>query len=119
MARLPHADQSRLPMPRLDPRRADCARPGAAGRSRKTLDRAEGNWNPGVAELLLQVADDRAGTLSRTRSVHPVDEAEEHAAPFEGRGTHHAFGVGVLRLNGKLFLRAGCSWLTALITIED
>ena len=33
MARLSHADQSRLPLPRLDPGRADRARPGAVPRS--------------------------------------------------------------------------------------
>ena len=54
--------------------------------------------HPGVAELLLQVADDGAGAVSRARSVHPVDEAEEHAAPPEGRGADHAPGAGVLRL---------------------
>ncbi len=52
----------------------------------------------GVAELLLQVADDGPGTLSRARSVHPVDEAEEHPAPSEGRRDDHAPGAGVLRL---------------------
>ena len=38
------------------------------------------------------------GLISRTRFVYSVDEAEEHAAAFEGRGIDHAFGVGVLRL---------------------
>ena len=52
----------------------------------------------GVAQLLLQVADDRARPVSRARSLHSVDEAEEHAAPLEGRRTDHAPGAGVLRL---------------------
>ena len=30
------------------------------------------------------------GAVSRARSVHPVDEAEEHAALHEGRGADHA-----------------------------
>ena len=51
-----------------------------------------------MAELLLQVSDDRAGTLSRARSIYPADEAEEHSAAPEGRGTHYALGAGVLRL---------------------
>src|ERR1700683_4027615 len=98
MAGLSHADQSRLPVPRLDSRRAHRARSGPAGRSRKTLDSAEGNRNSGVAELLLQVSNDGAGALSRARSLHSVDETEEHAAIFERRGTDHAPGPGVLRL---------------------
>ncbi len=54
--------------------------------------------HPGVAELLLQVADDRAGALSRARFVHSADEAEEHAAALEGRRTDYASGAGILRL---------------------
>ena len=53
----------------------------------------------GVAELLLQVSDDCARALSRARSVHSVDEAEEHAAPPARRRTDHAPGAGVLRLS--------------------
>ena len=52
----------------------------------------------GMAELLLQVAHDRARPLSRARSVHSADEAEEHTAAFEGRRADHAPGAGVLRL---------------------
>ena len=65
--------------------------------------RARAAWpgHPGVAELLLQVADDGARPLSRARSVHPVDEAEEHAAALEGRGADHAPGPGVLRLRNS------------------
>ena len=67
-------------------------RPGA------TRARVEGTRHSGMAQLLLQVADDRARSVSRARSVHPVDEAEEHPAPSAGRGTDHASGTGILRL---------------------
>ena len=53
--------------------------------------------HPGVAELLLQVADDAPRAVSRARPVHPVDEAEEHPAPPDGRGDDHAPRAGVLR----------------------
>ena len=65
----------------------------------------EGTGNPGMAELLLQVADDCAGTLSGARSVHPVDEAEEHAAPPEGRGTDYPPRPGILRLRTRFATR--------------
>ncbi len=48
---LPDADQGRLPLPRLDPRGAARARPGAVQRPRPA--RRAGR-HPGVAELLLQ-----------------------------------------------------------------
>ena len=38
------------------------------------------------------------GSLSRARSLHPADEAEEHASLHEGRGDDHAPRTGVLRL---------------------
>ena len=38
----------------------------------------------GVAELLLQVADDGRRPVSRARPVHPVDEAEEHLRHLMG-----------------------------------
>ncbi len=53
----------------------------------------EGNRHSGVDELLLQVSDDRSGTLSRARSVHPDDEDEEHPAPHQGRGADHPPGL--------------------------
>ncbi len=59
---------------------------------------AEASRHSGVAELLLQVADDGGGALSGARSVYPVDEAEEHAAAHHGRGSDHAPGARVLRL---------------------
>src|ERR1700730_8996606 len=105
MARLSDADQSRFPVPRLDPGRADRTRPGAADGSRETLHSIAGAGNSGVVKLLLQVSYVGTGPLSRARSVHSVDEAEEHPAALEGRGTDHASGAGVLRL--------GCSKLNA------
>ena len=48
----------------------------------------------------------RAGALSRARSVHSADEAEEHAALVEGRGIDHAFGAGILRLSFEMEGRA-------------
>src|SRR5208282_5120387 len=91
--------------------------------------------HPGMAKLLLQVADDRARPLSRARSVHPADEAEKHAAPLERRRADHAPGAGVLRLarvarapspaflrtggksaafNGRIVERIGCRRLLPL-----
>ena len=52
----------------------------------------------GVAELLSEVAANRRGTLSGARSVHPVDEAEEHASSHHGAGADYAPGAGILRL---------------------
>src|SRR5882672_11883787 len=63
--------------------------------------------NPGVAELLLQEPDARRGPLSGARSVHPVDEAQEHAAVPERRGPDNPFGDGVLRL-GNIPNPIGC-----------
>jgi hypothetical protein len=82
VARLPDADQGRLPVPRLDPGGADRARPGAVhgpGAARRPARHA------GVAELLLQEPDDGARALPRARPVHPAHEAEEHAALDDGR----------------------------------
>ncbi len=61
-------------------------------------ERTAGARHSGVAELLLQVAHDRARPLSRARPVHPIHEAEEHAAPPAGRGPDHAPGPRILRL---------------------
>ena len=54
--------------------------------------------HPGVDQLLLQVPNDCARTLSRTRSVYSTDEVEKHPAPFARRRIDHAPGVGILRL---------------------
>ncbi len=94
----PDADQGRLPLPRLDPGRAYRARPRAVPRSGEALAGTARHRHPGVAQLLLQIADDGRGPLSRARPVHPVDEAEEHPPPPEGRRDDHAPGAGVLRL---------------------
>ena len=55
------------------------------------------NRDPGMAEFLLQVADDGAGAVSGTRPVHPVDKAEEYPAPSDGRGDDYPPGIGLLR----------------------
>src|SRR2546430_16847741 len=52
----------------------------------------------GVAVVLLQRTDDRAGPLSGARHFHPAHEDEEHSALDAGRGLDHASGTGVLRL---------------------
>src|SRR5512143_787472 len=98
MARLSDADQGRFPLPRLDSGGADRARSSAVYGSCAAYAGVATAGNSGMVKLLLQVPDDRARALSRARSVHPVDEAEEHAAALEGRGADYAFGVGVLRL---------------------
>src|SRR5437879_4367300 len=101
MARLSDADQSQLPLPRLDPGRTDRVGPGAVDGLGKAQLRAERDGYPGMAELVLQVPDDGSGTLSRARFVHPDDEDEEHAATPPRRRTHHALGAGVLRLGSS------------------
>src|SRR5512147_2309074 len=98
MAGLSDADQGGLPAPRLDSGGADRARPGVVHGSGTTQRGVEGTRDPGVAELLLQVADDGAGTVSGARFIHSVDETEEHAASLERRRVDHAPWVGVLRL---------------------
>ena len=71
---------------------------------------AEGNRHTGVDELLLQVPDDRAGTLPRARSVHPDDQDEEHAAPHRGRGADHPPRAGILRLKLRTVWHKGRSF---------
>ncbi|MFN7979783.1 MAG: inositol-3-phosphate synthase [Vicinamibacterales bacterium] len=100
LARLPDAAQDQLPVPRLDPGGADRARLGAVprpGQARRHVG------HPGMAVVLLQGADARARGLPGTRPVHPAHEAEEHAAPHDGRRAHphlgreyttEAFGAG-------------------------
>ena len=77
LARLSDAAEDQLPLPRQHPRRADRARLGAVPRSREARRHVR---HPGMAVVLLQGADARAGGLSGARSVHSADEAEEHAA---------------------------------------
>ena len=55
----------------------------------------------GIQEWLsfyLKSPQTAARAVPGARSVHPVDEAEEHAAAHHGRGFDHAPGTGVLRL---------------------
>ncbi len=54
--------------------------------------------HPGVAELLPQVAADARGPVSGARSLHPVDEAQEHPAPHHGRRPDHPPRPRILRL---------------------
>ncbi len=57
--------------------------------------------NIGIQEWLsfyLKSPQTRGRPVSRARSVHPVDEAEEHAAPHHGRGPDHPPGPRILRL---------------------
>src|SRR5438270_1861847 len=98
MARLSDADQGGLPVSRLDSRRADRARSRALPRPRTAHARAAPSRDSGMAEFLFQVADDAAGLVSGTRSVHPAHQAEEHAAVLEGRRVDYASGAGILRL---------------------
>ncbi len=89
LARLSDAAEDQLPLPRQHPGGADRARPGAvhgSGEARRHVG------HPGVAVVLLQEPGARAGALSGARSVHPADEAEEHAALSQGRRAHHAPG---------------------------
>src|SRR5579884_3858174 len=51
-----------------------------------------------MAQLLFQIAYDRARALPRARFVYSIDEAQEHAAPPARRRVDHAPGAGVLRL---------------------
>src|SRR5437868_10819158 len=61
-----------------------------------------------MAQLLFQEPDDCAGPLSRARSVHPADEAEEHSAsPARGRADHSP-GAGVLRLSVWCWIGRNC-----------
>src|SRR5260370_40857212 len=95
MAGLPDADKGGLSVPGLDPGRADSTRPGVIPRSCETGRHAR---NPGMAVVLLQEPDDGGRPLPGARSVHPANEAQEHAAPFERRGIDHPPWTGVLRL---------------------
>src|SRR5690349_652552 len=99
MARLPHADQGRFPVPRLDSGRAAGPRSGPVPRPGPAHSGTEAHRHSGVAELLLQVPAERAGTLSRARPVHSVDEAEEHASAYPGRGPDYTPRAGILRLS--------------------
>src|ERR1700690_3273321 len=95
MAWVSDADQSGFPVPGLDSGGSACFGPGTFPGPGTT------RWDeryPGVAELLLQVADDGSRPLSRTRPIYSVDEAEKYFAMDDGRGFDYAPRAGVLRL---------------------
>src|ERR1700691_1611279 len=98
MARLSHANQSRFPLPRFDSRRTHRARSNTVHGSGKTERSAARPRHSGVDQLLFQIPNDRAWPLSRARSIHPIDEAEEHSASSARRRVDYAPGAGVLRL---------------------
>ena len=55
------------------------------------------------------------GLVSGARSVHPIDEVEEHAAAFARRGIDYAPWAGVLRLGSRAYARnRGCVVPTGL-----
>src|SRR5207237_5116052 len=100
MARLQDADQDRFPLPRLDSGRADRAGFGALPRPRATHG-YEGR--AGMVVILFQIANDGAGSVSRTRHFYSVDEAQEHLASPAWRGFDHASWPRVLRLRQRRF----------------
>src|SRR5436190_9299840 len=51
-----------------------------------------------MAVVLFQVTDDSARSVSRTRHLHPVDEAQEHAETLARRGFDYTPRSRVLRL---------------------
>src|SRR5438876_1109038 len=95
MARLSHADQDQFPLPRQHSGGADRTGPRPVYGSRSAM------WNArhtGMAKFLFQEPDARAGSLSRARSVHSTDEAEEHFTLSPGGGLDYTSRYGVLRL---------------------
>src|SRR5262249_25804016 len=69
-----------------------------------------------MALVLLQESDVRACALPRARPFHPAYETQKHLAAPARRGTDHAFGPGVLRLesDGSRSIAQHESWITAL-----
>src|ERR1017187_9583260 len=127
MARLSDADQGRFSLPRLDSGGPAGAGHRAVPRLGSAFQPVAGNRHSGVDELLLQVSDDRSGALPRARSVHPIDQDEEHAAPPPGRGTDHPPRTGILRLERSGFSVSGqklrllpffCDW-SILVLWQD
>ena len=70
----------------------------AVPRSRQAHTVAKVDRYPGVAQLLSQVSADPRRPLPRARSVHSVDEAQEHPPPHHGRRSHYAPRARILRL---------------------
>ena len=68
--------------------------------------RAGHGRDPGVAELLLQIAAGRARPVPGTRPVHPAHQAEEHTAVDDGRDTDHPPRPG---LRGRRLISSSCS----------
>jgi myo-inositol-1-phosphate synthase len=101
LARLSHAVEGQLPLPRLDSGRSDCARSGALPRFGQAHAGSQIPRHSGVVELLPEVSADCEGPLPGARSLHPVDETEEHIAPHYGRGSNHAPWPRVLRLRPR------------------
>src|SRR5262245_11803719 len=95
MAELSDADQGGFSLPRFNSGRAHRAGPRDFSRPRATRGLPR---HPGVAELLLQVAYDQPGALPRARFVHPIHEAEKHAALDDGPRSDHPPRSGILRL---------------------
>src|SRR5205807_2937637 len=93
-----HADQGGFPLPRFNPGGAHRAGSLPVSRSGKAHAVAAQHRDPGVVELLSEIATNGGGALSGARSVHPVNEAEEYPASYHGRGPDHASGAGILRL---------------------
>src|SRR5258708_3887899 len=90
---IPDADQGELPVPQFDSRGAARPRPRALQRLRASR-RHEGH--PGVALLLLQEPHGGSRSPAGARSLHPADEAQEHASSPHGRRADHAPRTGVL-----------------------
>src|SRR5207245_5296360 len=98
LARAADADQDRFSVSRFHPRRADRPRPDPLPRS----GAARGAFrHPGVALLLLQIADVAAGLKARARSLHPAPEVDQHAADPGWRGGPRPLGAGLLRGGGR------------------
>ena len=57
-----------------------------------------GPGHSGVAQFLLQIADDRRRPLPGARPLYSVDEAQEHVAAHHGRNAHHPPRSRILRL---------------------
>ena len=95
VARLSDADQGGFPLPGLDPGSADC--PGFSFVPGSGAARGPARHS-GMVEFLFQVAHDRPEAVSRTRPLHPTNEAEKHVTLDDGRGPDHALRPRILRL---------------------
>ena len=63
--------------------------------------------HPGMAKLLFQEPNVRPRALSRTRSLHPTNEAEEHVTLDDGRRPNHPPRRRILRLTYRWFTLSG------------